>query len=323
MALTLPERIKSARPEALQLGVASFLLALLLVLVSSIESPPSRPDAQSASAATVEEYSPPEIFKDLAISSKAAYVKDMTTGRILFKKNEGAQLPLASVTKVALALVVSEVLPRDRIVRVPTETRTDIWDAQLPPGSTWRTGDLLDYTLVASSNEGSEILASAADEPLRRAHPELPKGGAALARMNNLALSLGMRETYFLNVSGLDESLTQAGSYGSARDIAHLFEYAFRQNPGVFAPTAESELSVVSREGLSLSAENTNETVDSISGLRMGKTGFTDLAGGNLGVVFETGGHTIVAVVLGSTKEGRFTDMRTIFYAAVSALKER
>ena len=44
----------------------------------------------------------------------------------------------------------------------------------------------------------------------------------------------------------------------------------------------------------------------------MGKTGLTDLAGGNLVVLFEAGGRRYAAVVLGSTEEGRFSDMRQL-----------
>jgi D-alanyl-D-alanine carboxypeptidase len=48
----------------------------------------------------------------------------------------------------------------------------------------------------------------------------------------------------------------------------------------------------------------------------MGKTGYTDLAGGNLGIVADVvSGHRIVAVVLGSTRDGRFADMRTLIRA--------
>jgi D-alanyl-D-alanine carboxypeptidase len=45
----------------------------------------------------------------------------------------------------------------------------------------------------------------------------------------------------------------------------------------------------------------------------MGKTGFTDLAGGNLAIVFDVGlAHPVVAVVLGSSEEGRFSDMQKL-----------
>jgi D-alanyl-D-alanine carboxypeptidase len=48
----------------------------------------------------------------------------------------------------------------------------------------------------------------------------------------------------------------------------------------------------------------------------MSKTGYTDLAGGNLAVVFDAGiGHPVAVVVLGSTKEERFTDVQRLVRA--------
>ena len=61
------------------------------------------------------------------------------------------------------------------------------------------------------------------------------------------------------------------------------------------------------------SAFNTNEALGELPGLIMGKTGITDLAGGNLGIVFEVSpNHPVVAVVLGSTRDGRFEDMKKL-----------
>ena len=53
----------------------------------------------------------------------------------------------------------------------------------------------------------------------------------------------------------------------------------------------------------------------------MGKTGLTDLAGGNLAVVFDVGlAHPVVAVVLGSTEYGRFEDMQKLVTTARKAI---
>ena len=49
----------------------------------------------------------------------------------------------------------------------------------------------------------------------------------------------------------------------------------------------------------------------------MSKTGFTDLAGGNLALVFDAGiEHPIAVVVLGSSKKERFTDASALVAAA-------
>jgi len=60
-----------------------------------------------------------------------------------------------------------------------------------------------------------------------------------------------------------------------------------------------------------------------IPGIIMGKTGYTDLAGGNLAVVFDAGvGHPVVAVVMGSTQDGRFSDMKQLVSASIAAVNQ-
>jgi len=45
-------------------------------------------------------------FAGISLQAKSVYVQDLVTGKILFQRNANEQLPLASLTKVALALVV-------------------------------------------------------------------------------------------------------------------------------------------------------------------------------------------------------------------------
>ena len=56
-----------------------------------------------------------------------------------------------------------------------------------------------------------------------------------------------------------------------------------------------------------------------ISRLLLSKTGYTDLAGGNLALVFDAGiRHPVAVVVLGSSKEARFTDGIALVNAALA-----
>ena len=51
---------------------------------------------------------------------------------------------------------------------------------------------------------------------------------------------------------------------------------------------------------------NTNPDTTQIPGLLMSKTGYTDLAGGNLVIIFDAGiDHPVAIVVLGSTRDDR------------------
>ncbi len=104
--------------------------------------------------------------------------------------------------------------------------------------------------------------------------------------------------------------------------MAMLFAYAATTSPATFSATTQPSVTVRSTSGVAASGVNTDTALDQIPGILMGKTGYTDLAGGNLAVVFNAAGHEIVAVVLGSTQDGRFTDMEQLVPAAQTAVEQ-
>ncbi len=310
----LERAVPSRTPVRTLLGV--FFLTISVVgasgLVVAYVPAFSAPKVNVAAAAQA---TPSENFTSLSLQAGSVYVYDATDDRELFAKNPSAQLPLASLTKVMLALVVAEVLKPEDIVTI-TKEAVERGGGGLTWGEAWKARDLIDYTLVTSSNTGAEALADAANSLLLEKYPNDSQLNASVWRMNALAAQLGLHETYFINVTGLDESPTQAGAQGSAKDIASLFAYALRTNRELFARTAESDILLGPNNFPERDAHNTNMALVDIEGLVMGKTGTTDLAGGNLAIAFYEKGHLLVVVVLGSTPEGRFDDVKALAAAA-------
>lgn len=295
------------------LGCASFLFVFAYLGKSAV---PSSAQPAAAAAATA------DAFANISIEAESAFVYDIAASRVLYEKNADAQLPLASLTKVMLALAVAGELEPDAMITIPYDTAPFVGSAQrLSAGERWRVQDVIDFTLIASSNEGASMLADAADPLVRADYPGAPESSATIWRMNEIGKKLGLHRTYFLNASGLDISATQSGAYGTARDMAILMTYAATSSPALFAATAEGGLRLASPSGGTTSAANTNEALGDIPGLMLGKTGYTDLAGGNLAVVFDVGlAHPVVAVVLGSSRDGRFADMKTLVERAREAV---
>lgn len=249
------------------------------------------------------------------ILGTSAYLLDLTTGRVLYAKHADAQLPIASITKLFTVAAVSEVLPEDAIVRVSSEAVLR-GEGGLAAGEEWRMRDLADFTLIVSSNVGAEALAEAADPYFTQyRYAEQP----TIERMNALAREAGLQNTYFMNASGLDISPTQASAMSSARDIAHFMKYLYGRTD-LFSETTEHSGDFKPLNAETIYAENTNDALPDIPGLIFGKTGYTDLAGGTLAVLFELGpARPVAAVVLGSTREARFEDMRTLIDLATKA----
>jgi D-alanyl-D-alanine carboxypeptidase len=135
--------------------------------------------------------------------------------------------------------------------------------------------------------------------------------------MNVEAKKIALPQSYFLNETGLDESVTESGGYGSADDVAKLVQYILKNHPDILESTKYSSISIKSLSGAHI-AKNTDILADKIPGLLASKTGYTALAGGNLVVAFDTSiGRPFIAVVLGSTESGRFTDMQKLVDAAM------
>ena len=79
------------------------------------------------------------------------------------------------------------------------------------------------------------------------------------------------------------------------------------------AATRDRQIVIRSDSGRKISGFNTNRALGSIPQLIGAKTGYTDLAGGNLAFIFDAGfGRPVLAVMLGSTEEGRFEDAKKI-----------
>lgn len=256
------------------------------------------------------------------IEARSAFVYDTISGEVLYAKNENERLPLASLTKVMSALVASEAVPGYRtIVISESSTRTD-GDAGLVPGEHWTLKDLLDFSLVSSANDGIRAIALAVGSLDQNNASDESQVNDFVLKMNSLASKIGMKNTYYLNDTGLDESKEQGGAYGSAKDQAILLEYILKKNPTLLSSTKSSTLKIKNIEGLVHTARNTSSIVNDIPGIIASKTGFTDLAGGNLIIAFDPEiGRPIIISLLGSSEEGRFRDMMVLVNASLASVQ--
>lgn len=266
---------------------------------------------QSAAVASIK----PNPFGGLILEAEAVYVFDLREGQPIFGANEKTPLPLASLAKIATVLTSLDYLEPSVIVQIPAEALTEEGDSGLLVNEKWRLDELAAFSLLTSSNDGAKALALITENFTGRNFEDL---------MNLKASALGLSELYFLNPTGLDASETESGAYGSAEATARLLSYGLTRFPGIFSATNSLEREFVSASGFLHRAENTNSYASTTVGLVVSKTGFTDLAGGNLAVVFEVGPtRPIIAVILGSTPEGRFSDMEAIIKATLDYISNK
>lgn len=302
------------------------LMAVLGALLGGVLVPyllkgePGSPTGNLATVASVpadmlviESITPPPL------QANAVFVYDVAANRALYHKNADESLPLASITKLMTALVARELVTDDTKLRVPNGATTQASASGLKAGETLIAKELRDYAMLASSNDAAYTIANGVGNIIA---PD--EGGRAFVEaMNITAEELELESFEFFNATGLDLSPTQAGAYGSARDVTFLMSYILRNYPDILAPTTMSYERIVATDGTYHEAENTNPDINAIPGLLGSKTGYTDLAQGNLTIAFDAGyNRPIIITVLGSTYEDRFSDVLALTKSVQKAFRE-
>ncbi len=261
------------------------------------------------------------MFENVNVKAKAVLVYDLADNRVLYAKNEGTQLPLASITKLMTALVATELLPKDSKITLKSEFLREEGDSGLAVSESWNLKELLDFSLVTSSNDGMRSVASVIGAvKLNSKDYDLGRKDF-IEKMNKRAKELGLAQTFFVNETGLDVG-NVSGGYGSANDVTSLVKYMIRNRPEILEATKFQKLTIDS-DTKKHTAKNTNDIVNEIPGLFASKTGYTDMAGGNLVVAFDPSlGKPIIVTVLGSTQDGRFTDVETLVDVTLDYLNQ-
>lgn len=315
--------VTSRFPVTIQLGLLGVFLVTLFAIAGGTATqfvrsmkeegvPRAAGQVSPAIALSEVESGPFEVPQDITLTADSVYVWDVVGKRVLYEKNATEVLPLASITKLMTALIAYELVEGDTQVTIPGTAAAQESASGLASGEVFNVRRLADLALIASANDAAYSLASAVGALL---------GGDEataqfVAAMNIRAEELGLTSLDFKNTTGLDLTATEAGAYGNARDVTFLMEYILTQHPGLLKSTTETALRVYNDAGDFHDVENTNVLVGQIPNLIGSKTGYTDLAGGNLTVAFNTGfDRPIIVTVLSSSRQGRFADVASIVHA--------
>jgi D-alanyl-D-alanine carboxypeptidase (penicillin-binding protein 5/6) len=229
--------------------------------------------------ATATAQTPPNRYPDVA---RAYWVE--LDGRPLWAGHTSERLPMASLTKLMTALVISEQADLDGVVTIDRDARAETGTRiGLRLGERLRAGDLLAAALLGSANDACRALADW--------HGGDQAGFVAL--MNRRAAQLGMRDTHFADACGHDAP----GQYSSARDLAVLARAALARKE-IATAARSSEFRFRTLAGRDYRVRNTNALIGRYEGARGLKTGYTPGAGRCLIAVADRDGHEVLAVLL-------------------------
>jgi len=304
------------RRQLLIIGVFMFLLFAGFTIpktIALLHSEDSDTTIQaSTNLATDTQEVTPKIITDVKIYADAAFVWDVVGQRALYQKNADEPLPLASITKLMTALVAYELVTSDTPVTITKTAAAQQSGGSFTEGEVFAAKELADFALISSYNSAAYTLAATVGELLG----DEDAVTQFVAAMNIRAEELNLTTLEYVNPTGLDVSATEAGAVGSARDTAFLMEYILLNHPEILTPTVTEYTRLYNQSGAFHEAYNTNDILTDIPNLLGSKTGFTDLAGGNLIIAFDAGyNRPIIVTVLGSSRNERFSDIKKLVAA--------
>ncbi len=236
------------------------------------------------------------------LNLKSAVLVDYDNGHVLYAKNADRVRPIASISKLVTAMVV---LDKGLDLHAVTETITKA-DAKRSSRSRLRVGtkmtlfDLLHSALMDSDNRAARALARAASGSIE----------AFAKDMNRKVRSLGLKNTNFVEPSGLDQR-----NVSTATEVAKLLHHA-REYKMISDITSKKQhrIRFLNRKNYTLSLGNTNRLIWSPYWVLAGKTGYIQASDYCLtSLVRNQAGERLTLVVLGVPGDDlRFKEARRL-----------
>ncbi len=229
--------------------------------------------------------------QDVTPNAKSAILIEASTGKVLYEKNKQERVAIASLTKMMSQIIILEQIEEgkinwDDIVTTSSNAAgyggTQIY---LQPGEKMTVEDMFKGVSMASANDAvvalAEYVAGSED--------------AFVKMMMEKANELGLKNTNFVNPTGLDEE----GHYSTAEDLGIIARELVNNHPKIL------EFSSLYEDYLRENTENkfwlvnTNKLVRFYEGADGLKTGFTDAAKYCMTVTAKRNNMRLIAIVLG------------------------
>ncbi|MFW2077289.1 D-alanyl-D-alanine carboxypeptidase PBP6B [Acinetobacter sp. ULE_I010] len=232
----------------------------------------------------------------LSVEAEAWTILDTQTGQTIAEYNSHAQRAPASMTKMMVAYIALKELKAGHLTKEEIITATPVvkmvqWDESqmyLKQGEQISIDQLLAGLIVMSANDAAVTLAE-------RISGNVP---AFVARMNQEAQALGMKDTHFANPPGV----TMPDHFSSAHDMALLGQAVTMQTPEYLHYSVLPSFSY--NQHFHHATNLVLKSDPSVDGL---KTGFTKAAGYNLALtahrpsgLIESPDRRLIVVVMGA-----------------------
>lgn len=228
------------------------------------------------------------------LDSNKFIIYDLTTKEVLAESFAYEKTSIASLTKIMTTITAIEKINNleDRVIVTSQMLNSVYWNASragLKVGDTLTYEDLLYATILPSGADAAHALAISISGNISN----------FIVEMNNLAKKIGLENTNFANVSGIDN----INNYSTLYDISKLLEYSLKNDTFKKIYTTKE---YILTNGLKVDATiiGFNKRMNLDIGRILGsKTGYTSDAGYCLSSLIFSNNHDIIIITGGAKKQ--------------------
>lgn len=229
--------------------------------------------------------------EELIKNASSGVLMEANTGKIIYEKDKNKEVSIASMTKMVAQIIILEEIEKknikwnDKVTVSRNAAGMGGSQIYIAEGEVITVEDLMKGISVASGNDATVAMA----EFISGSEEKFVK------RMNKKVKELGLKNTHFVNCTGLDEE----GHYSSAYDQAVIARELVTKHPDIlnFSSIYEDYLRENTENKFWL--VNTNKLIRFYEGADGLKTGHTDNAGYCLAATAKRNDLRIIAIVLG------------------------
>lgn len=223
---------------------------------------------------------------------KSALIYDITDNKLLYELKPNEQRSIASLTKIVTTITALESIEdlQNEVTITNSMLSKVRWDASiagLKEGETYTYEDLLYASILPSGADATIGLAISTSGSIEN----------FVKKMNDLTDRIGMTNSNFVNVHGLDEK----GHYSTAEDIHKLLMYCLK-NPKFKEIYTTKEYQLSTGKIVKSTVKTTGNRIGKDTSRILGsKTGFTLEAGLCMSAIINSDNHEILIITLGAT----------------------
>lgn len=220
----------------------------------------------------------------ISVSAQSAIVINSADNSVIYSKNAYSSIPMASTTKIMTCVLACESTRLNDTVVVTNEmlAGTEGSLIYLKPDDKITLYDLAVAAMLASGNDAANAVAFCLSGSIVD----------FVALMNKKACSIGMKNTFFVTPSGLDEK----NHHSTAYDMALLASYAMKNS--CFSKICALKSAQITINGKKQTVYNHNKLLSNDDNFVGVKTGFTEKAGRCLVSAYNYNGNMIITVTL-------------------------